>query len=252
MRRRLAWLAVRLPPLHVTERLGPITTLTLALAAGFWTLFQYSDQLAINRVKTGFEMHRLYLEAFPGGAAERLPGMYDRESLLRRIEIATCAELVAQGLVPRPSGGCAKAGAEDQERFSAALGALTAPQRKRMRDALEAAQAQEDTSAEEDRGRSSLLGFYRAVSICIDGGACDPSTTLGLFRAEIIPFLNATCGKLALDSIETADALAIAATIHRVDGIAAPYWSDKSQRSQQFLCNWLRALDPGNPPQSDG
>jgi hypothetical protein len=89
-------------------------------------------------------------------------------------------------------------------------------------------------------GIEALLGYFVTVATCIDQRSCDPDVTLALFRREMVPFLNGTCGLLALNPVSRFDAKTIARVIREVDGAAAPGWSIDERRSQQFLCNWLR------------
>lgn len=240
MRAVLTWIARYLPPRHMTDRLAPMSASLVALLAGFWTVFQYSDQLAIERVKTGFEMHSQYREVFgPRGAAAVLPRHLDKERMIRLTSEARCQLLVDEGLLAMPSAGCKDLDRAEFARLMEGLPELSERQRAALRDWNEALQAAAVWEPDEVQQLEALLAFYQAVAVCIDQNACDPQTTLALFRREIVPFLNAVCGKLQENSVAMSDARRIAQMIREVDGAAPPEWTTDKRRTQQFLCNWL-------------
>jgi hypothetical protein len=241
MHRLFVAIAGILPPKDVTERLAPFATLSVALVAGFWAFFQYSQQLAIDSVKTSFDMNRQYIATFgPEGVLGRLPLLADQDALEARMVLVQCSFLVGAKLFEPPQNGCAALGEDQKAAMATVTSAMDETHRSALRDAIAAEQATFPWTQEDAMDIDALLGFFTAVAVCIDQRTCDPDVTLALFQREIIPFLNATCGLLARDAVQRFNAEGIARVIRDVQGAAAPQWSQDKKRSQQFMCNWLR------------
>ncbi len=221
------------------DRLAKFSTLLIAIIAGAWSVFQYIQQLERERLRTGFELNRQYVATFgPGGVSALLPLLNDPAAMRAIALKAKCRVLVAAGSMAAPPPDCAALDAGTAAAVVAA--ALTANQRRDLRDALEQAQLEAPWTSEELDAIQSLAGFYHAVAICIQGDMCDGPLTLALFEAQLVPFLNGTCGLLGQDEISRSQALAIARMVHDIQGAAPPGYATSSTREEQFLCNWLR------------
>lgn len=232
-----------LPPSHVMARVAPFFTLAIALIAGFWTLFQYSNQLAIERTRTAFDLHKQYQATFGvNGAYGRLPAHLDDKAYNTLATPARCRFLVSQGKMPVPAKGCAAPNSAVLAQMGVVTKGLTRQQRVALRDVLEAVQAAVPWTQDDLHSLDALLVFLHSVMVCVDQRACDEKTTLSLFKREIIPLLNATCGRIALNQIQKADAVEVARVVHDIDGTNPPPWSSDKGQTDQFLCNWLRGV----------
>lgn len=214
-----------------------------ALVAGGWALFRYFEDEGKARLHFSSAQYQTYVSEF-GGLSDQLPRLFDSQLILARVLPVQCAFLVAEALIPTPSAGCERMTTAELGQMAEVTKTLTDAQEASLRDRLEAEQAAYSWTPEEEGAMEKLLRFYRVVTDCVEMETCDPRWTFSNFEREIVPFLNATCGKLAKSAIAKADAIAIAEAIRRLYGAAPPYWSTDKGRSQQFMCNWLRVPEP--------
>lgn len=239
MRNRPAPFARRWPLSYLLDRFAKLSTLLIAVTAGLWAVFLYFQELQRERLRMGFELSRQYVATFgPGGVSAALPLLSDPAALTSMALQARCRFLVAAGAIAPPPTDCAAPDAATVGIMNAIT--LTADQRHGLREALEQAQSEAPWTGEELVAIKNFASFFHAVAVCVDGNMCDGPLTLALFEAQMVPFLNGTCGLLGKDEISRAQALAISRVIHSIQGARPPGYATSGPREQQFLCNWLR------------
>jgi len=229
-----------LPPIHVTERITPWLTLLAAGVAAYWAIFQYQDQLDIQRVATTLDLHRQYRMQFPEGVSELFQNPRQKEGVVSEIVGVQCRYLAEISSGPQLPDPCGATGTIDPAAMTLRMSDLTASERLALSDEIEKAIALRDDLQPDGSKVEAMMAFNLSISVCVDQGTCDADTVTALFLREIILFLNNTCVALHRDAVLTADSRNLANFIRRIRGQSPPYWSVDPKQQQPFFCSYLR------------
>lgn len=256
-RSMIAATARRFPPKHLADRLLPWTALLAAVIGAWAALYQYSNDLAIERYKTTLDMHKQF-RASNGDWYETLlvdakgvkvpfdqlvigiltirckvyeQSIASHEMVVGTLSLPKCDHLKTQHHVAL-------------DKFNTFVPPAV---KKVIRDQMNTFMAR-DFQIKRTRF-FDMSRYMRALIICIDHKTCDDETAIALFGAEMIGFVNNACqfsNALGPEAIE--DLRFIANYLIAADIPKQLNWS--TRRGNLFVCSFLRDLENPQPRRS--
>lgn len=231
------WLARRVPSRLVTNRLVPWITLVLGALGAGWTLFQYSDGVAIQRSNTTLAIHRQFLITFPDGA-QNIAGS-SAEALIDeilRVRCETYSSAMANGAlkVDERLPLCKMVEQADMPLLDEIEQNAPEALREQIRLALESALLTRAGPARR------MMTYFRSLQVCVEHRQCDAEITSELFVGDLVAFLNLTCelAKRDAEFFRQGRMLGGFARSLLPDGVIP--WNTDPKRVDLLLCDHLR------------
>ncbi|MEP3277035.1 MAG: hypothetical protein ABJN26_06145 [Stappiaceae bacterium] len=221
--------------------------MTLAAVAGFWAIFEYRNDLEIQRIKTALELHKYYAKEYSG----KLDHLLTREqeitnrSLTLRLRCDYYSEEVAAGRLLETSlklPNCAHISHDHLNILQSFNSQVTTKQREILRERIVSALSR--IQSIDGRWVGGISLFFRSVIICVDRGNCDAETTIGLFAKDMTAFLNSVCpfhDRLSSENRIESEFIALFLLKYKVSKNI--YWTKDNGRESLFLCTYLRDLE---------
>lgn len=233
-----------LPPAFVSDRFLPWLSVLLAVAGGFWTITEYRNDLAIERVKTTLAMHSVWLDKQKGESfIKTRPDLPTMQRALVRSTCHSIEPVLRKRTEPEPDLAALDCDAPTPDWAKVVMmHQMTPKQRKPVRKEMLALKAKLTVPNEEALERASQ--FLRSVLVCVEAKNCDASTTVALFARSMTIFVNDVCVFIEADPRNSkADTIALAKFLvaHKVNRNI--YWSTDTGRTNLFACDYLRKFD---------